>query len=82
MVKLEKFDHLHLVYHFTAPLSDYMSNMNKYQPLLSKANSYDNWIKLAEVWRKLTLEPGNWGPVTVLTLEGEMCDAVLELEDI
>ena len=59
MVKLEKFDHLHLVYHFTAPLSDYMSNMNKYQPLLSKANSYDNWIKLAEVWRKLTLEPGN-----------------------
>ena len=80
MVKLEKFDHLHLVYHFTVPLSDFMSNMNKTQPLLSKANSYDNWIKLAEVWRKLTLEPGNWGPATVLTIEGEMCDAVLQLE--
>ena len=46
--------------------------MNKSPPLFSKANSYDDWIKLVEVWRQFaTLEPENQGPPIVLTLEGE-----------
>ena len=28
MVKREKFDHLHLVYHFTVPLMNYCSDRN------------------------------------------------------
>ena len=58
-----------------------MSNMNKSPPLLSKTKSYDDWLKLVEVWRQFTtLEPEKQGPAVVLTLEGEAQDAVLELD--
>ena len=55
--------------------------MNKSPPLLSKTKSYDDWLKLIEVWRQFTtLEPEKQGPAVVLTLEGEAQDAVLELQ--
>ena len=57
-----------------------MSNMNKSPPLLSKSKSYDDWLKLVEIWRNFTtLEPEKQGPAIVLNLEGETQDAVLEL---
>ena len=58
-----------------------MSNMNKSPPLLLKTKSYDDWLKLVEVWKQFTtLEPEKQGPAVVLTLEGEVEDAVLELD--
>ena len=58
-----------------------MSNVNKSPPLLLKTKSYDDWIKLVEVWKQFTtLEPEKQGPAIFLTPEGEVEDAVLELE--
>ena len=58
-----------------------MSNMNKSPPLLSKTKSYDDWLKLVEVWRQFTtLDPEKQGPAVVLTLKGEAQDAILELD--
>ena len=55
--------------------------MNKSPPLLSKSKSYDDWLKLVEIWRTFTiLEPEKQGPAIVLCLEGEAQDAVLELD--
>ena len=52
-----------------------MSNVNKSPPLLLKTKSYDR------VWKQFTtLEPEKQGPAISLTPEGEVEDAVLELE--
>ena len=58
-----------------------MSNMNKSPPLLSKSESYDDWLKLVEIWHKFTtLEPEKQGPAIVLSLKCKAQDAVLELD--
>ena len=55
--------------------------MNKSPPLLSKSKSYDNWLKLVKIWQQFaTIEIEKQGPATVLSLAGEVKDAVLELE--
>ena len=57
-----------------------MSYINKSPPLLKNTKSYNDWIKLLEIWCQFTsLEPEKQGPAIVLTLEGEAQDAVLEL---
>ena len=58
-----------------------MSNMNKSPPLLSKTKTYDDWLKLITIWQQFTtLELEKQGLAIVLSLEGEVQDAVLELE--
>ena len=55
--------------------------MKKSPPLLSKTKSYDDWLKLVEVWRQfITLKPEKQGPAVVLTLKEEAQDAILELD--
>ena len=62
-------------------LSYRMSNMNKSPPLLSQAKSYNDRIKLIEVWRQFTtLEPEKQDLVIVRTLEREAQDVVPEIE--
>ena len=58
-----------------------MSSINKTPPSLSGSKSYDDWLKLVDIWRKFTsLEPEKQGPAIVLLLEGEPQDVVLELD--
>ena len=57
-----------------------MSNTNKSPPLLKNCKTYEDWLKLLDIWCMFTsLEPEKQGPPIVLTLEGEAQDAVLEL---
>ena len=47
-----------------------MSSMNKTPPSLSGSKSYDNQLKLVDIWRKFTtLEPEKQGPAIVLLLK-------------
>ena len=57
---------------------------NKCPPILSKARSYNDWLKLVNIWTKITCIPkASQGGAILMTLEGEAQDAVLELsEDI
>ena len=57
-----------------------MASNNKSPPSLFNSKSYADWIKLREIWQKLTsLEPEKQGPAIVLSLEWEAQDAILEL---
>lgn len=58
-----------------------MASNNKSPPLLSNSKSYNDWLKLIDIWRKFTtLEPEKQGPAIVLSLQGEAQDAILELD--
>ena len=58
-----------------------MSSINKTPASLSGSKSYDEWLKLVDIWRKFTsLEPKKQGPAIVLSLERESQDVVLELD--
>ena len=49
-------------------------------PLLSEAKSYDDWIKLVDIWQKVTdVEKAKQGPVLLLSLEGEAQEAALQI---
>ena len=57
-----------------------MSNLNKSPPLLSKSETYDDWIKLLSIWLKFTsLKSEKQELAIVLTLEGEAHDKVLDI---
>ena len=57
-----------------------MSGSNKAPPLLSAAKSYEDWIKLLEIWRTFTsLGVDKMGPAVALSLQGEAQQAILEL---
>ena len=56
------------------------SNHSKTLPSLSKANNYQDWLKLKKIWRNFSdLPKAKQGPAIVLSLENEGLDAVLEL---
>ena len=57
-------------------------NSSKIPPSLSKCKTYEDWLKLIEVWRRFTHLPGNrQGSALVLSLEDEALDAALEIDD-
>ena len=58
------------------------SNHSKTLPSLSKANNYQDWLKLKKIWRNFSdLRKAKQGPAIVLSLENEGLDAVLELSE-
>ena len=59
-----------------------MSGHNiKTPPALSKAESYETWLKELQIWELFTEIPAEKrGPAVFLTLEGKAREAVLELE--
>ena len=57
-----------------------MSSINKSPPILKNCKSYNDWLKLLDIWCTFTsLEPEKQGPAIVLSLEEEAQEAVLEL---
>ena len=55
------------------------SNSNKTPPLLSKAETYNDWIKLLYIWTEFNeLPEKRQGPAVLLSLEGKAQQAVLE----
>ena len=56
------------------------STSYKTPPSLSNSKTYDDWIKLIDIWKEFTtLEKSKQGQAIVLSLQGEAQDAVLEL---
>ena len=59
-----------------------VSNGSKTPPSLSNCKSYENWLKLINVWRCFTDLPANrHGSALVLSLEDKALDATLEIDD-
>ena len=55
---------------------------NKIPPLLSKSNSYEDWVKKVNIWSRITsLNKVEQGGAILLTLEGDAENAVLELSE-
>ena len=55
------------------------SNSNKTPPLLSKARTYNDWIKLLDIWTEFTeLPKERQGPAVLFSLEDKAQQAVLE----
>ena len=58
------------------------SNHSKTSLSLSKAKTYQDWLKLIKIWRNISdLPKAKQGPVIVLSLKNEALDAVLELSE-
>ena len=54
---------------------------DKSPPVLSQCKSYDDWVKLVEIWKDFTsLDKKKQGLAVALSLEGKTQDAVLEIE--
>ena len=57
-----------------------MSSYNKAPPKLSTCKSYNDWVKLINIWLALTpLEKSKQGPALVLSLEGKAQEVALQL---
>ena len=55
------------------------SNSNKTPPLLSKAKTYSDWIKLLDIWTEFTVLPiKRQGSAVLFSLEDKAQQAVLE----
>ena len=55
------------------------SNSNKTPPLLSKAKTYNDWIKLLDIWTEFTeLPKKGQGPAVLFSLEDKAQQGVLE----
>ena len=55
---------------------------NKIPPILSKSKFYEDWVKKVNIWSRITSLPKlEQGGAILLTLEGEVEDAVLELSE-
>ena len=51
-------------------------------PSLSNCESYEEWLKLINIWRRFTDLPAKrQGSALVLSLEDKALDAILEIDD-
>ena len=58
------------------------SNSSKTPPSLSKCKTYEDLLKLTNIWRRFTDLPKNrQGSALVLSLENEALDVVLEIDE-
>ena len=54
----------------------------KVPPQLSNFKNYNDWVRLVNIWTKLTdLEPERQGPTLFMSLSGKALEAILELDD-
>ena len=58
------------------------SNNSKTLPSLSKCKTYEDWLKIINIWWKFSDLPAIWQrPALVLSLEDEALDVVLEIDE-
>ena len=63
----------------TSPSSS--TSYNKAPPKLSVSKSYNDWVKLINIWLALTpLEKTKQGPALILSLEGKAQEVALQLD--